>query len=160
MAHYMQVSTQIYDIYLKYIAPEDIHVYSIDEVLIDVTGYLQTYRLSAYDLAMKMILDVVRTTGITATAGIGPNLYLAKVALDIGAKHIQPDENGVRIACLDEMSYRRTLWTHRPHPLDPPPADRFLAGGQRLCPQVGGPRDVHHGGYCPLLNRKTVRLLQ
>ena len=114
MAHYMQVSTQIYDIYLKYIAPEDIHVYSIDEVLIDVTGYLQTYRLSAYDLAMKMILDVVRTTGITATAGIGPNLYLAKVALDIGAKHIQPDENGVRIACLDEMSYRRTLWTHRP----------------------------------------------
>ena len=114
MAHYMQVSTKIYDIYLKYIAPEDIHVYSIDEVLIDVTGYLQTYRLSAYDLAMKMILDVVRTTGITATAGIGPNLYLAKVALDIGAKHIQPDENGVRIACLDEMSYRRTLWTHRP----------------------------------------------
>ena len=114
MAHYMQVSTRIYDIYLKYIAPEDIHVYSIDEVLIDVTGYLQTYRLSAYDLAMKMILDVVRTTGITATAGIGPNLYLAKVALDIGAKHIQPDENGVRIACLDEMSYRRTLWTHRP----------------------------------------------
>lgn len=114
MAHYIQVSTQIYDIYLKYIAPEDIHVYSIDEVLIDVTGYLQTYRLSAYDLAMKMILDVVRTTGITATAGIGTNLYLAKVALDIGAKHIQPDENGVRIASLDEMSYRRTLWTHRP----------------------------------------------
>ena len=114
MAHYIQISTQIYDIYLKYIAPEDIHVYSIDEVLIDVTGYLSTYRLSAYDLAMKMILDVVHTTGITATAGIGTNLYLAKVALDIQAKHVQPDENGVRIASLDEESYRRTLWTHRP----------------------------------------------
>jgi len=114
MAHYMKYSTRIYDVYLKYIAPEDIHVYSIDEVFIDVTDYLKTYKLTARELAMKMILDVLKTTGITATAGIGPNLYLAKVAMDIGAKHIQPDENGVRIAELDEMSYRRTLWTHRP----------------------------------------------
>ena len=144
MAHYMQVSTQIYDIYLKYIAPEDIHVYSIDEVLIDVTGYLQTYRLSAYDLAMKMILDVVRTTGITATAGIGPNLYLAKVALDIGAKHIQPDENGVRIAYLDEMSYRRTLWTHRP-------LTDFWRVGRGYARKLEAHGMWHHGGYCPLL---------
>jgi DNA polymerase V len=114
MAHYMEFSTRIYNIYLKYVAPEDIHVYSVDEVFIDVTDYLKTYRLSARELAMKMILDVLHTTGITATAGIGTNLYLCKVAMDIEAKHIQPDENGVRIAELDEMSYRRSLWAHRP----------------------------------------------
>jgi DNA polymerase V len=114
MARYMEWSTRIYNTYLKYIAPEDIHVYSIDEVFIDVTSYLQTYRMTARELAMKMIRDVQETTGITATAGIGTNLYLCKVAMDIGAKHVQPDENGVRIAELDEMEYRRTLWSHRP----------------------------------------------
>lgn len=114
MARYMKSSTEIYQVYLKYIAPEDIHVYSIDEVFIDVTNYLDTYGLTPREMAMKMILDVLETTGITATAGIGTNLYLCKIAMDIGAKHIQPDKNGVRIAELDEMSYRRSLWTHRP----------------------------------------------
>ena len=114
MALYMERSTQIYSVYLKYIAPEDIVNYSIDEVFIDVTNYLDTYHLTARELAMKIILDVLETTGITATAGIGTNLYLAKVAMDIKAKHIPADKNGVRIAELDEMSYRRSLWTHRP----------------------------------------------
>ena len=114
MAHYVEYSTRIYNIYLKYIAPEDIHVYSIDEVFIDVTGYLNTYKLTAQELAMKMIKDVLSETGITATAGIGTNLYLAKIAMDIVAKRVEPDENGVRIAQLDEMSYRRLLWNHRP----------------------------------------------
>ena len=114
MARYMKSSTEIYQVYLKYIAPEDIHVYSIDEVFMDVTNYLDTYGLTPREMAMKMILDVLETTGITATAGIGTNLYLCKIAMDIGAKHIQPDKNGVRIAELDEMSYRRSLWTHRP----------------------------------------------
>ena len=114
MALYMEISTQIYDIYMKYKAPEDIQVYSIDEVFKDVTNYLNTYRLSARELAMKIILDVLLTAGITATAGIGTNLYLCKVAMDIEAKHISPDKNGVRIAELDEMSYRRKLWSHRP----------------------------------------------
>ena len=114
MAHYMECSTKIYNIYLKYIAPEDIHVYSIDEVFIDATPYLKTYGLSARELAMRMIRDVLDTTGITATAGIGTNLYLAKVAMDIVAKKAQPDEYGVRIAELNEMSYRRQLWNHRP----------------------------------------------
>lgn len=114
MALYMRISSQIYSIYLKYISPADIHVYSIDEVFMDVTGYLDSYGLSAHDLAMKMILDVLSQTGITATAGIGTNLYLSKVAMDIMAKRIKPDENGVRIAVLDEMEYRRTLWDHEP----------------------------------------------
>ena len=114
MSLYMDYSTRIYNIYLKYIAPEDIHVYSIDEVFIDVTNYLQTYNLSPRELVMKMIREVLKTTGVTATAGIGTNLYLAKIAMDIGAKHIVPDKDGVRIAELDEMSYRRSLWTHRP----------------------------------------------
>lgn len=114
MAHYMEVSTQIYNVYLKYIAPEDIHVYSIDEVFIDATDYLKTYGLTPHELAMKMILDVLNTTGITATAGIGTNLYLCKIAMDIYAKHCEPDKNGVRIAELDEMSYRKILWNHRP----------------------------------------------
>lgn len=114
MAHYMEVSTQIYNVYLKYIAPEDIHVYSIDEVFIDATDYLKTYGMTPRELAMKMVLDVLNTTGITATAGIGSNLYLCKIAMDIYAKHCEPDKNGVRIAELDEMSYRRILWNHRP----------------------------------------------
>ena len=114
MAYYMEYSTRIYEIYMKYVAPEDIIVYSIDEVFMDVTDYLQTYRMSPRDLAMKMILEVLETTGITATAGIGTNLYLCKVAMDVMAKHIPSDENGVRIAFLDEMIYRRELWSHRP----------------------------------------------
>lgn len=114
MARYIEYSTQIYNIYLKYIAPEDIHVYSIDEVFIDATDYLSTYNLSARELTTKMILDVLKTTGITATAGIGTNLYLSKVAMDIQAKHITADINGIRIAELDEMSYRRSLWSHQP----------------------------------------------
>ncbi|MCM1543173.1 MAG: DNA methylase [Blautia sp.] len=114
MAFYLKHSTTIYNIYLKYIAPEDIHVYSIDEVFLDVTQYLGTYRMTAGELASKIVKDVLDTTGMTATAGIGTNLYLCKVAMDIVAKHVAPDENGVRIAQLDEMSYRRQLWSHRP----------------------------------------------
>lgn len=114
MQHYINYSTRIYKTYLKYIAPEDIHVYSIDEVFMDVTQYLRLYNITAHDLAMKMIRDVLSTTGITATAGIGTNLYLCKVAMDIVAKHIPADKDGVRIAELDEMSYRRLLWDHKP----------------------------------------------
>lgn len=114
MALYMEYSTRIYQIYLKYIAPEDIHVYSVDEVFIDVTAYLQAYRLTARELARKMILDVLQATGITATAGIGTNLYLCKIAMDIVAKRTEPDGDGARIAELDEMSYRRMLWAHEP----------------------------------------------
>ena len=114
MALYMQYSTKIYDIYLRYIALEDIHVYSIDEVFMDVTDYLQTYKLSAHELTIKIIRDILKETGITATAGIGTNLYLCKIAMDIVAKHTMPDEDGVRIAELDEMSYRRLLWGHKP----------------------------------------------
>ena len=114
MSLYMEYSTKIYQIYLRYIAPEDIHVYSIDEVFIDATSYLKTYRMTAHELAMKMMREVLKETGITATAGIGTNLYLAKIAMDIMAKKAAADEDGVRIAELDEMSYRRQLWTHRP----------------------------------------------
>ena len=114
MALYMEYSTRIYDIYLKYIAPEDIHIYSVDEVFMDVTSYLNVYHMTARELAMMMIRDVLKTTGITATAGIGTNLYLCKIAMDIVAKHIEPDEDGVRIAELDEMAYRRKLWSHKP----------------------------------------------
>ena len=114
MANYMAYSSRIYAIYMKYVAPEDMVVYSIDEVFMDVTGYLQTYGLTARELARKIILDVLNTTGITATAGIGSNLYLCKVAMDMMAKRVPPDENGVRIAQLDERSYRALLWEHRP----------------------------------------------
>ena len=114
MALYMEYSTRIYQIYLRYIAPEDIHVYSIDEVLIDATQYLKTYGMTGRELAKKLILEVFLETGITATAGVGTNLYLAKVAMDMLAKHEEADEDGVRIAELDEMSYRRRLWSHRP----------------------------------------------
>ena len=114
MAHYIEVSTKIYGIYLKYIAPEDIHVYSIDEVIMDVTAYLGSYKMTAHQLTMKMIRDVLSQTGITATAGIGTNMYLCKVAMDIVAKKMPADKDGVRIAELDEMSYRRELWDYRP----------------------------------------------
>lgn len=114
MAYYIEYSTKIYQIYLKYIAPEDIHIYSIDEVFIDVTDYLKIYKMSPHDLAMKLIREVLQTTGITATAGIGTNLYLAKIAMDIVAKHMPADKDGVRIAELNEMSYRKLLWEHQP----------------------------------------------
>ena len=114
MAYYMEYSTRIYKIYLKYISPEDIHVYSIDEVFMDVTDYLDFYKTTARELTKKIILDVRESTGITATAGIGTNMYLCKVALDIMAKKIPEDKDGVRIAELDELSYRQKLWTHRP----------------------------------------------
>ena len=114
MALYIEYSTKIYGIYLKYIAPEDIHVYSIDEVFMDVTDYLNTYKLTAHELAIKIIRDVLQTTRITATVGVGTNMYLAKIAMDIVAKHAEPDKDGVRIAELDEISYRRLLWNHRP----------------------------------------------
>lgn len=114
MSLYMKYSTLVYNIYLKYIAPEDIHVYSVDEVFIDVGSYLNTYKMSAHELAMKMIKDVLVVTGITATAGIGTNLYLCKIAMDIVAKHMPADEDGVRIAELDEMGYRKLLWGHKP----------------------------------------------
>lgn len=113
MAFYLQYSTQIYNIYLKYIAPEDIHVYSIDEVFIDATNYLKTANMTPQEFAKTIILDIFTVTGITATAGIGTNLYLAKVAMDIVAKHVKPTD-GVRIACLDEMTYRKYLWHHQP----------------------------------------------
>ena len=114
MGEYMRVSTQIYGIYTQFVAPEDIHVYSIDEVFMDVTPYLNTYRCTPHELAMRMIRRVLKETGITATAGIGTNLYLAKIAMDIVAKHIPADKDGVRIAFLDEAAYRETLWSHRP----------------------------------------------
>lgn len=114
MAYYMEYSTRIYEIYLKYIAEEDIHVYSIDEVFMDITDYLNTYKMTPRELAMTIIKDVLSQTGITATAGIGTNMYLAKIAMDIVAKHTKADKDGVRIAELDEMSYRKELWSHRP----------------------------------------------
>ena len=114
MAHYIDWSTKIYSVYLKYVAPEDIFPYSIDEVFMDITNYLDTYKMTARELTRTIILDILKTTGITAAAGMGTNLYLAKVAMDIGAKHVPADEYGVRIAQLDEMSYRRQLWDHRP----------------------------------------------
>ncbi len=114
MARYVELSAKIYATYLKYIAPEDIHPYSIDEVFIDLTNYLATYRMTAHELTMTMIRDVLYETGVTATAGIGSNLYLAKIAMDIVAKKMKPDKDGVRIAELDEISYRELLWDHRP----------------------------------------------
>ena len=114
MALYMKYSTKIYSIYLRYIAPEDIHIYSVDEVFIDITSYLQTYNMTPHELTLKLVREVLRETGITATAGIGTNLYLAKIAMDIVAKKMPADKDGVRIAELDEMSYRKKLWAHTP----------------------------------------------
>ena len=148
MAHYMEVSTQIYQVYLKYFAPEDMHVYSIDEVMIDATQYLALYQMTARELAMKVILDILVTTGITATAGIGTNLYLCKVAMDIGAKHTKADVNGVRIAELNERSYREML-------LEPPSFDGFLARGTGLCQKAGGSGHLYHGRYCQMFHGRT-----
>ena len=114
MAYYMKYSTKIYNIYLQWFSSEDIYVYSIDEVFIELTPYLQVYHLSPEELVTKVLQDVFEKTGITATAGIGTNLYLCKVAMDIVAKHVEPNKNGVRIASLSEMTYRRLLWNHRP----------------------------------------------
>ena len=114
MALYIEYSTRIYQVYLRHVAPEDIHVYSIDEVFIDATGYLKLNSMTAHEFAVMLIREVLAETGVTATAGIGPNMYLCKIAMDITAKRIPADEDGVRIAELDEMSYRRTLWNHRP----------------------------------------------
>ena len=114
MKKYMEVSTRVFEIYASFVAPEDIHVYSVDEVFIDVTSYLKSYQMTSRDLAMTMIHKVLAETGITATAGIGTNMYLAKIAMDIEAKHMSPDKDGVRIAELDEMSYRQKLWDHQP----------------------------------------------
>lgn len=114
MALYMDYSRRVYEVYLRYVAPEDVHVYSVDEVFIDVTPYLMMYRMTAHQLAMRMIRDVLATTGVTATAGVGTNMYLCKVAMDIVAKRMKPDADGVRIAELDELSYRRLLWSHTP----------------------------------------------
>lgn len=114
MAYYLEISKKIHAIYLKYIAPQDLHIYSIDEVFIDATPYLHTYQLTAKELAKMMILEVLQTTGITATAGVGSNLYLCKVALDIEAKHIPADKNGVRVAELNKWMYRKKFWSHRP----------------------------------------------
>ena len=114
MAKYIEYSTRIYQIYMKYVAPEDIHVYSIDEVFMDVTANLDTYRMTAHELAMTMIRDVLKNTGITATAGIGTNLYLCKIAMDIMAKKAPADKDGVRIAELNERSYREQLWDYTP----------------------------------------------
>ena len=140
MAKYMEISTQIYQVYLKYIAPEDIHVYSIDEVMIDATSYLHTYQMNAKELARAMIKDVYDTTGITATAGIGDNLYLCKVAMDIVAKHIEPDENGVRIAVLDEMSYQAVI-------MGTPSADGFLESRNGICEKIGRSRTLYNGRH-------------
>ena len=114
MAYYLKYSAKIYEIYLRYVAPEDIHVYSIDEVFMDISGYLKNSGMNAHDFIRNIIADVLKETGITATAGIGTNLYLCKVAMDIVAKHQEPDQDGVRIAQLDEMSYRKLLWDHQP----------------------------------------------
>ena len=114
MSHYMEYSTRIYDIYLKYVAPEDMHVYSVDEVFMDVTSYLNTYKMTAKEFASMVVRDVLNTTGITATAGIGTNMYLCKIAMDIVAKHTEPNQDGVRIAELDELAYRRLWWNHKP----------------------------------------------
>ena len=143
MAFYMEYSRQVYSVYLKYIAPEDMVVYSIDEVFMDVTDYLHTYGLSPRELARKIILDVLDTTGLTATAGIGTNLFLSKVAMDIVAKHIPADKKGVRIAELTGGCVSgRTVGSSAPH--------GFLAGGPRDCEEAVNLRDFHYGGYCPL----------
>lgn len=114
MGHYIAYSKRIYEVYLRHVAPEDIFAYSVDEVFIDATEYLRVLGLSAHDFAMRLVRDVLATTGVTATAGIGTNMYLCKIAMDIMAKKMPPDKDGVRVAELDEMSFRRELWGHRP----------------------------------------------
>ena len=153
MARYLEYSTQIYNIYLKYIAPEDIHVYSIDEVFLDVTQYLKTYGMTARELASRIATEILEKKGLTATAGIGTNLYLCKIAMDIVAKHMEPDDNGVRIAELDEISYRELLWDHRPltdfwrvgagYRKKLEAAGMFTMGDVARC-SIGGPEDYYN----------------
>ena len=140
MALYMEYSARIYQIYMRYVAPEDIHVYSVDEVFMDVTPYLKLHHMSARELTKRMILQVLKETGLTAAAGIGTNLYLSKVAMDIEAKHVQADADGVRIAELDEESYRYQLWNHRP-------LTDFWRVGRGYAKKLGELRSVYHGGY-------------
>lgn len=153
MSRYKSCSAEIYEIYMKYLAPEDIYVYSVDEVFLDVTEYLASNRMSARELAETMIRDVMEATGITATAGIGSNLYLSKVAMDIVAKHVPADQNGVRIAELDEISYRQQLWAHRPLTdfwrVGPGYRDKLEANGlytmgDIACCSLGDKRDFHN----------------
>lgn len=153
MSYYMEYSASVYKTYLKYVAPEDIHVYSIDEVFIDATPYLKIYNVDGRGFARMLIRDVLQATGITATAGVAPNLYLCKVAMDIVAKHIEPDKDGSRIAELDEYSYRRLLWDHRPLTdfwrIGPGIARRlekiglYTLGDVARC-SLGGPNDFHN----------------
>ena len=144
MALYMDYSTRIYQVYLKYFAPEDMHTYSIDEIMACATDYMSAYGITAAELAAKIIRDVYETTGITATAGIGTNLYLCKVAMDIVAKHVEPDENGVRIAQLD----------------GPQAPYGFLESWSRICQETGSQRDVYHGRCCQMLPWKKRRISQ
>ena len=150
MQYYMDYSAKIFEIYMRYVAPEDMHVYSVDEVFIDATAYLDTYKMTAHELAMTMIRAVLKETGVTATAGIGTNLYLCKVAMDITAKHMEPDEDGVRIAELDEASYRRQLWSHKPLTdfwrVGPGISKKLMANGLYTMGDIcrcslGGPKD-------------------
>ncbi len=153
MAHYMEYSARIYQIYLKYVAPEDIHVYSIDEVFIDATHYLSAYGLTPREFAAKIMHDVLRTTGITATAGIGTNLYLCKVAMDIVAKHVEPDKK--------RRAHRKAGRVYvSADSLDASAADRFLAHREGICAQIGPKRPIHNGRHRPLLTRCAYRLLQ
>ena len=145
MALYMEYSTRIYNIYLKYVSPEDLHVYSIDEVFIDATSYLKASRKKTPgEFAKMIILDILETIGITATAGIGTNLYLAKVAMDIVAKHVKADEDGVRIAYLDEMRYRKYLWHHQPI------TDFWRIG--RGYEKIKENRFIYNGRYCQMFS--------
>lgn len=148
MALYLERSTQIYEIYLRHVAPEDIHVYSIDEVFIDVTGYLRTAGMTAHEFAAMLARDVFAQTGITATVGLGTNLYLAKVAMDIVAKHMAADEDGTRIAELDEMSYRHLLWDHRP-------LTDFWRVGRATARKLDQAGLGHDGRHRALLARRT-----
>lgn len=152
MAKYIAVSAEIYEIYLRYIAPEDIHVYSIDEVFIDCRAYLRLYGMTARTLAETLVRQVRERTGITATAGIGTNLYLSKIAMDIVAKKCPPDAHGVRVAELDERRYRELLWDHRP-------LTDFWRIGPGHQQASGGQGTLYHGGYCPLLPGKIVGVL-
>lgn len=152
MSYYLDTSAKIYGIYLNYASKEDIHVYSVDEVFIDVTKYLKYFGCSAHELARRIVADILEQTGITATAGIGANLYLAKVAMDIVAKHIPADEDGVRIAELDERRYRELLWS--------PASHRFLEGGPWHSPQIGAAGNHDHGRHCTVFVGKGRRILQ
>ena len=153
MAHYIDWSARIYQVYLKYIAPEDIYPYSIDEVFMDVTDYLDTYKMTARELTRTIILDILKTTGITAAAGMGTNLYLAKIAMDIVAKHVHADKDGVRIAKLNEMTYRRLLWTHRP-------LTDFWRVGKGYAAKLEAHGLYTMGRHCTVLHRKANGLLQ